>query len=40
MDYEVGTCGDCGGKLIYISCFEAVICDTCSEDDYIEDEMY
>lgn len=29
MDYEVGTCKECGGILLYIHSLNEIICDTC-----------
>ena len=29
MDYEVGTCKECGGTLLYIESLNKVSCDTC-----------
>ena len=38
MDYEVGTCENCGGRLEYVYRWDAIMCDTCSmEDDDEED---
>ena len=34
MDYEVGTCEKCGGKLIYIHCLDIVVCEeSCEEEE-------
>lgn len=35
MDYEVGICDNCGGKLVYIHCLDEVIC-----EEHCEDEEY
>jgi hypothetical protein len=33
MDYEVGTCENCGGRLFYIYCLDEVKCEEyCMED--------
>ena len=33
MDYEVGTCENCGGRLVYICCTDEIICeDYCIEE--------
>lgn len=33
MDYEVGICENCGGRLIYIDCLDTVKC-----EEYCVDE--
>ena len=35
MDYEIGTCPECGGILTYIGCVNVIFCDTC---DYVVEE--
>lgn len=34
MDYETGTCPNCGGRLVYIHCLDEVICEEhCNEEE-------
>ena len=33
MDYEVGTCENCGGRLYYIYCLDAVVCEEHCEEE-------
>lgn len=34
MDYEIGTCPNCGGRLVYIHCLDEVICEEhCNEEE-------
>ena len=33
MDYEVGICKECGGRLIYIHCLDVVVCEDCEESE-------
>ena len=35
MDYEVGTCSECGGILTFVQSLNTIICDTC---DYRQEE--
>lgn len=38
MDYEVGTCKNCGGILSYIHCLDKISCDTCEGEDQKEQD--
>lgn len=31
MDYEIGTCSNCGGILYYVHSLEKISCDTCEQ---------
>jgi hypothetical protein len=34
MDYEVGYCENCGGRLVYIHCLDEVVCEEhCEEEE-------
>lgn len=38
MDYEVGYCKNCGGRLIYIHCFNEVYCEEHCEENEDDDK--